>query len=315
MTKKISITDTAQWLRDNDSYLIITHRKPDGDAIGSAAALARTLRKLGKNAALYNNPEITDKYMPFAEKYIAGDSYEYSTVITVDTASLSQFALGAERFHDAVDLAIDHHLSNSGYAEMSCVEDYSACGEIILEIVLLLNDLDKETADCLYTAVSTDTGCFAYGNTNAATFDAAAKLAAAGADISALNKLLFRTKRKSRAMLEGSLYSNMRYYFDNRVAVAVITMKMREEMGLTEDDLDNVPAIPVEIEGVEAGVTIKELPDEIKISLRTGDSVDACAVCAIFGGGGHKQAAGCSFYTTISDAEEKIVEALGKVLD
>ena len=78
-------------------------------------------------------------------------------------------------------------------------------------VKMLLNDLDKETADCLYTAVSTDTGCFAYGNTNAATFDAAAKLAAAGADISALNKLLFRTKRKSRAMLEGSLYSNMRY--------------------------------------------------------------------------------------------------------
>ncbi len=316
MTKKISITDAAKWLKENDGYLIITHRRPDGDAVGSAAALARTLKKIGKSAALFRNPEITDRYMPFAKEYLADDDYEFSTVITVDTASLSQFPQGAERFYDSVDLAIDHHLSYSGYAAISCVEDFSACGEIILDIaLLLLGGIDKETADCLYTAVSTDTGCFAYGNTNAATFAAAAKIAEAGADIYALNKLLFRTKRKSRATLEGSLYSNMHYYCDNKVAVAVITMKMREEMGLTEDDLDNVPALPVEIEGVEAGVTIKELVDEIKISLRTGESIDAGKVCAEFGGGGHKQAAGCSFYTTIDDAEKRIVEALEKVLN
>ena len=115
--KKISICETAGWLKKWDRYLILTHKRPDGDTIGSASALAKCLRSLGKTACLYANTEITEKYAGFAEGLIAGVGYEYDKIISVDVASVSQFPLGTEDLEDKVDLAIDHHMSNTGFAK------------------------------------------------------------------------------------------------------------------------------------------------------------------------------------------------------
>lgn len=313
--KRLTITETADWLNENDGYLILTHKKPDGDTVGSAAALAKSLNSIGKTAYLYRNTEITEKYLPFAEGLFAPDGFEYSKVVSVDTASVTQIAAGAESFSEKVDLAIDHHMSNTGYAGLTCVEDRASCGEIICELTLLLcGKIDRDIADCLYTAVSTDTGCFVYGNTTAATLKSAAVIAEAGADLPRLNKMLFRTKKKSRAMLEGTLYSNMHYYFDGKAAVSTITLKLREETGVTEDDLDDIASLPSGIEGVLAGITLKEQVGSVKVSVRTSGPVNANDICAAFGGGGHRQAAGCTINGDLKYAEEKLIETVGKVL-
>lgn len=313
--EKISIKQAAKWLLDNDDFLILTHKRPDGDTVGSAGALVRALRKLGKRSFLYENSEITDKYMPFAQGFFAEEGFEQKKIISVDIASLSQFPLGGEKYRESVDLCIDHHMSNSGFAERICLYDTASCGEIVFDIIMeLAGGMDKDTADCIYTAVSTDTGCFAYANTTANTFRVAGQAVELGADLPRLNKILFRTKTKRRADFDGYTYSNMRYYYDGRMGVNIITMDLRKEMGLTEDDLDDVASIPTGIEGVVAGITIKEQPDGCKISVRTVGDVNANNICAAFGGGGHRQAAGCFIEGSVNEAEEKLIEAVGKEL-
>ena len=315
MLKTITITECADFLRAHDDYLVLTHRRPDGDAVGSGGGLVRILKKLGKTAYLFRNPEITDKYMEFADGLFAPDGYAYKTVVSVDCASVQQLCEGAGVFAESIDLSIDHHASNTQYAKTLCYEDRAACGEIVYGIAAELGtEIDKDTADALYTAVSTDTGCFGYGNVTANSFFVASRLAEAGADIKTLNKVLFKTKTRSRASLDGYLYSTMNYYYDGRVAVAKIGLDVREKLGLTEDDMDSIAALPAEVEGVLAGVTIKEQKGGAKISLRTDGTVNSSDVCAAFGGGGHLQAAGCTIDGTMEEAEAALVREIGKVL-
>lgn len=314
--KQLTITETAAWLKEHDDYLVICHKKPDGDALGSASGLVLLLRKLGKRAYMLNNPETTEKFVPFAAGITAAEDYDFKTVVTVDTASVGQFCIGAEKYADRIDLIIDHHISNTGYGAYRCLEDRAACGEIIYEIACALGmEIDGEIADRLYTAVSTDTGCFAYGNTTSNTLRTAAALADAGADLQTLNKILFRTKTKARAALDGYMYSNIRYYFDERVAVAPLSLEIREKTGVTENDLDDISALPIELEGVKVGVTLKEQSDGgVKVSLRTMDGINASEICASFGGGGHIAAAGCYIEGGMEKAEKLMVDAIGKVL-
>ena len=175
--------------------------------------------------------------------------------------------------------------------------------------------LDAQTADFLYIAISTDTGCFAYGNTTAQTLAAAARLVAAGADNRAINKEFFRTRGKSRIAVEGAVLAGLTFYCGGRIAAIRLTQAMIQKAGATEDDLENIASLPAEIEGVDAGVTLRELaPGRSKISLRTTDAVNASRVCGLFGGGGHVQAAGCTIDAEPLEAQRQIVAALEESL-
>ena len=166
----------------------------------------------------------------------------------------------------------------------------------LLLIELLLGTPDKEEADLLYIAVSTDTGCFCYANTNSDTFRAAARLFDAGAELPRLNKLLFRTKTPERLALEGMVFSSLRSYRDHAINVAVITLDMLRRSGVTEDDCSDLASLAGQVRGNRVSMTVRELsadPPRCKVSLRTDGGVDASQVCALFGGGGHKMASGC----------------------
>ena len=160
----------AEYLQQRDKFLLITHTRPDGDTLGSGGALCCALRRMGKQAYLLKNEEATEKYLPYVGGYFAPVDYEYETVIAVDTADVTMFPKG---FTGKVDLCIDHHGSNSGYAERTFVSPHTAaCGELILEVIeALCGDVSKEEANLLYIAVSTDTGCFQYMNTNSDNVD------------------------------------------------------------------------------------------------------------------------------------------------
>lgn len=311
----MTITEAVAFLHKHDHYLILTHCRPDGDTIGCAAALCALLRSIGKDAALYPNEEITARYANYAAPYIALSSMPCSTIITVDIAARELFPKNAESLRDRVDLAIDHHPSYEGFAKYACVDaSRASCGEIICEMAIVMEKLTPEVALPLYVAVSTDTGCFVYSNTTAHTHRIAALLMDCGIDYRRINKELFRTKSKKRLALEAALLRDMKYFDDGRITVVALPRSLKEELGLDEGDTDDIASLGGLVAGCDCSVTMREAQKgQWKISLRTGDRINANDVCALLGGGGHRAAAGCIVKGKQEKVEEKVLRAIAQV--
>ncbi|MCD8343180.1 MAG: DHH family phosphoesterase [Oscillospiraceae bacterium] len=309
----MTVSEFVDCLRASRSFLLLTHRRPDGDTLCSAAALCSALRRCGKSAALLPNPDITETYAPFVEKYVSGDILPDCTVISVDTAAEHMLTEG---FSGRVDLCVDHHGSNTLYAAKSLVRpDKAACGQVIVEIIeLLCGELTREEANLLYIALSTDTGCFCYANTDAEALRCGAHLLERGAENGRLNKQLFRSASLSRLALEGRVYSTMRSERAGTVSIAVITQKMMDECGATEDDCDDLASLAGKVRGSVVAVTVREIaPGRSKVSVRTNEQVSACEICARFGGGGHPMASGCTIEAEPYAAADMVYAAVCEV--
>jgi len=308
----MQIVDAANQLGQADKILILTHRRPDGDTLGSAAALCLGLQSLGKTAYLLINPEVTEKYTGIVQPLFAPEDFSPAYVVSVDIADLQMFPEPALPYRDGVDLCIDHHMSNKRYAKAECViPEMASCGEIIYEILVGLGvSITREIGVALYTAVSTDTGCFKYSNTTPHTHRVAAAVMETGFDAGELNRVLFDTKTRARIEMEKRIMAQMRFYAGGRIAVCPIYLKDLSETGATENDMDNISAFPRKIEGVDAGVTIKENGDGCKISVRTSKRLNAAAICARLGGGGHVRAAGGFVSAPPEEAERAVLEAI-----
>ena len=307
----LTLNECAELLRQNDRFFLVTHTRPDGDTLCSAAALCSALRRMGKMASLFRNPGVTDSYLPLVESYF-GEPVEGDYVVSVDLADVTMFPRG---WDGHVDLSIDHHPSNPGYADATLVDgSKAACGEIVMALIeLLCGRLSREEANLLYVAVSTDSGCFSYGNTTAETLRAAAHLVDCGAENAPLNKQFFRSYSFARLHLEGMIYASLRSERDHKINIAVVTRRMMEESGATEDDCDDLASLPGKVRGSVVSVTVRELLDgRCKVSLRTNDEVDASALCARFGGGGHKMAAGCTLDCGPEETARRILDAINE---
>ncbi len=302
---------TADFLSRNDNYVILTHRRPDGDTLGSAALLCRGLRKLGKTAFVAENPEITEKYAFLMDGLTGIYRNSGETVISVDVASRNMLP---NIYADCkVTLRLDHHETSDSFTEMEIVEpETAACGEVVYGVLTLMGAvLDEPMADALYTAISTDTGCFRYANTTPDTFLAAAECAKVSKNLPALNRQLFETNSLGRLRVQGYLVENAIFLKDGKIALCPLPKQVEEELGATEDDLDNISSFPRTIEGVKIAATLRQEPGgRVKISVRAVPGYDASAICAKFGGGGHKGAAGCS----MTCAMEQAVDALKKAI-
>lgn len=312
---KITLEEAAELLRSRENVLLITHTRPDGDTLGSAAALCSALRRLGKRSALYPNAGVTAKYLPFVQPYLSADPFTADYTVSVDTADVKLFPEG---FGGQVDLAIDHHPSNTGFAALTLVDPESAaCGEIILELIKLLTGcVTKEEADLLYIAVSTDTGCFQYSNVTAHTHLTAAELLRSGADSARLSRLFFRTFSAARLRLEGYIYSQLISLRGGEINIALVTREMMEKAGVVEDDMDDIASLPGRVMGSRASVTIREKSDgSSKVSLRTVGGLNASKICSLFGGGGHAAAAGAELDCPPDEAAEKLRRAIEAEID
>lgn len=307
--------EAAQFLKDHDDYLILTHKRPDGDTIGCAVGLCHALRSMGKTAWLLPSKGATALFRPYLEGVEAPEDYVPGCVVSVDTASLGLLPQNAQPYRERIDLVIDHHPSNEGFGRENCVEaDKAACGEILYKIVCELGPLTAQIALPLYVAVSTDTGCFVYSNTTPNTHRVAAALMETGIDYKAANKRHFRTKSMKRLRIEAMLLAGMHLYEEGTVVVACVTQDMLRELNATEEDLEDIAAFLGQIEGVRHSVTIRELKGgECKLSLRTAADLNASAVCGLLGGGGHAAAAGCTVSGPPAQAEEAILGAIRQV--
>ena len=305
--------ECAEWLKNHDNILLLTHVRPDGDTLGSASALCSALRRCGKKAALYNNPDITPKYMKYIEQYVDA-GFAYDCVVAVDVAEKHMFPVG---YNGEADACIDHHPSNSHYAENLLLNGSKAsCGEIVLEVIKqLCGNVTAQEASLLYMAVSTDCGCFRYANVTSETFAAASELLQYGAEVQKLNFDLFRQVSRARMTLEGSILSELKYFFDGKVVAATVTRKMMSDAGATENDCDDIAGIPGKVEGCVVSIVIREMGDKkCKVSVRSQKVFDSSALCARFGGGGHKMASGCTIEASPEKTLDMLISAIGEVL-
>lgn len=306
-------SEAAKLFASKDDFLLLTHRNPDGDTVGSAAALCRALRRAGKTAYLFRNDEITAKYRPFAEPYLAPEGYAGRFTVAVDVAAEKLLPTG---FSGKVDFCVDHHPSNTGYAPKSLIAPSKAsCGEIVMQLIKALNgSIEPEEADLLYVAVSTDCGCFVYANTKADTLRAAAELLDCGAHNQELNVRLFRKVSRARMKLEGMIFSGMEYYRRGKISFVTITQDMLRAAGAVEDDLDDISGLAGRAEGAVLSITLREQENgESRISLRSSPEVDCSEICAVFGGGGHAMAAGCTIQSSPEKAKRMLLDVIDEV--
>ena len=308
--KSLTRNETAAFLQQHDHYAIVTHRRPDGDTIGSSALLCLGLRQLGKTAHILSNPEITPKYAHLHKDLTKDMAESGDTIVTVDVASENMLPGCFSTLPFA--LRIDHHGTASSFTPCELVEPkVAACGESVYGVLQMLGvTLDVPMAEALYTAISTDTGCFRYANTTSDTFAAASACAKAGADIFGINQALFETNSLGRLRLQGWLVENAIFLQDRKIVICALPKQIEEALGLTEDDLENISGFPRSIEGVKIAATIRQEGAGVKLSVRAVPGYDAASLCAKFGGGGHKGAAGASMAMSMDEAVKAVIAAL-----
>ena len=312
----ITLEKAAALLLEHDNILILMHKSPDGDTIGSGYALCLALRKAGKKAQAICSDHIPAKYGYITDS-IEPQDFEPDFIVSADIAAPQLFGDKLEVYKDSVDLCIDHHGSNTKFAKYRHVEPNAAsCAEIVARLIPLLGtEIDASIADALFTGISTDTGCFKFRNTSADTFRAAAEMIDRGARNYLISTLMFDTKSKAQLELEKRAIETIDYRMDGKIAIITLTTEMMKSTGADESETEYIVSLPRQIEGVMAGVTIKQKGERLcRISVRASDGVDASEICRLFGGGGHKGAAGCSIEASPEETKELIAEAIEKVI-
>lgn len=313
--KKIDLKAAAAYLTERDDFVLLCHAYPDGDTIGSAVALCLALRKMGKKAYVRCDHDIPDKFLPYTADCFTPEG-EARVAVAVDVADEKLLGPLQAEFAGKVDLCIDHHLTNTEYAEQVCVVDAGANCQNIYHVIRELGvEITPEMADALFLGISTDTGCFRYANVTPETHLIAAELIKAGANAAEINRQMFDTKTRSRTELERQVLDGMEFHFGGKCALVAITNEMRRTSGATDSDMDGISALPRMIEGVSVGITLRERGNgRYKISLRTHEPVNAAKVCGMLGGGGHARAAGCELDGPLENAKAQILQVVKDAL-
>ena len=313
---KIDFNEAVALLKEKDKILILTHANPDGDTIGSGFALLRALRQLGKRVKLRNSDIIPSKYNYLFED-LEDDDFEEEFIVSVDVAEKK--LLGDKLlplYGERVNLSLDHHSTSRLFAEKTYCESESAsaCEVIYLVIKALGAEITKEIANCIFTGMSTDTGCFKYSSVTERTHILAAELISFGAEHFKINERMFDTKTQGSLALYKMCLENLDYFAGGKIASICVTKDMLEKSGTTKSDLDAIKPLTRQIEGVKIGLTVKEEENgKIGVSVRTDEDVDASAICANFGGGGHVRAAGCEFRdVSVKEAQQTVVDYILK---
>lgn len=306
--------ETAQFLLQHDHFAILSHRRPDGDTIGSSAALCRGLRQLGKQAYIIENPEITPRFRWLHQDLTKPQALAGDCIVSVDVAAPGMLPEAFGQYLGRIQLRIDHHGSATSFTDQELVDPESAsCAEIVWDVLRAMGvRADQAIAEAVYVGVSTDTGCFRYANTTAHTFETAADCSRAGAEIYRLNQELFETNTLARLKIQAWMVANMKL-LPNGMAVCAIPMAVEREIGVTEDDMDNVSSFPRTVEGVKMAATLRETAEGAKLSVRAVPSMDATTITRAFGGGGHRGAAGASLKLPLQEAALAVEQEMLKI--
>lgn len=319
-----SYQEIGQAIAVHDSFVILSHVRPDGDAIGSQLALGMALEAAGKKVRLINEDGLPDNlaFLPCSGRIETPPSepLDVEVAIALDTATKPR--LGDRALHAASKaklwINIDHHKSNPGYGDLNHIDSTSpATGQILHQLISALGlPLPAASRDAIYVAVSTDTGSFQYPSTTAATYRMAADLIDAGLDVGGINSLIYDNHPFRRVELMRALLNTLELDCGGSVAHWELTMATREALGLKPEDSEGLIDIIRGIQGVIVAIFFEELPDgKIRVSMRSKDGrVDVCHICMEFGGGGHALAAGIRMAGPLAAARDRVLEAVRKAL-
>jgi len=296
-----------------EDVLILCHRDPDGDTYGCAEAIAAVLEGLGKRARIECPSEF-----PASLSFLHRDHPDFTPrfILAVDIAAVNMLGDGDRRAVH-INLCIDHHPTNPGFADETFLVDYAASGEAVYEVFREMGvQITPYVATALFTALSSDTGGFRFANTTAQTHRYAADLIELGADADLVRRQLFESNSRGRVRVESDALANARYYHGGAIAVISVSVASVTENDVDESELEGLAAEPLKVEGVHIGVTLKEREDgSVRVSVRSdSDEVSAARICSQFHGGGHVRAAGCRVWTTLAEAEPILVAACEREL-
>jgi bifunctional oligoribonuclease and PAP phosphatase NrnA len=313
----------GQVLRENQRFAVLSHVRPDGDALGSQLALGLSLKHLGKDVLIWNEDGMLEKYnfLPRAELLTKppAEPEDVDVAIALDTAIQNRLGITVAAIKSAkVWINIDHHPSNPGYGNIAYIDSHApATGQILFE--LMANQelpIDPAIAENLYVAISTDTGSFQYPNTTARTFEIAGELVRAGVDVGRVSQLTYENYPRRRVELLRDLLGTMRFDANDRVASFGLSLATAKRLGVLPEDNEGLIDHLRAIHGVIVAVFFEELADgKVRVSMRSkSEKVNVCAICEKFGGGGHVLAAGARVRGSLAEVEKKVLEEVCNVV-
>ena len=296
--------------------VLTSHERLDGDGIGSTLALGHVLRSQGIECY-----EVYEPPLPAVFGFLPGAREAHEScddlparyhLVVMDCSELSRAgAIAKELDGKGQVVNIDHHLTNELFGDLNLVQHTaSSCGELIYGILEQAGAaLSPQAAECLYTAILTDTGGFAFHNTTAESLRVCGELVRAGANPTGLSQRIFLSPSVGQLRLQGMALATLRLEEGGRIALIKITEQMFRQSGMGPVDTQGFAELPASIQGVQVGALLKQMPgcDFVKVSLRSRDLVDVCMVAKHFGGGGHAYAAGCELKLPLEQAEEAIL--------
>ena len=320
---KNSIENAIDLIKTNDNIFIVSHISPDGDNMGSSLALMWALEKKNKNVTVLESDLIPDdfKFLPGSDsiKPYNENLGDIDLLIALDCGDEERLGLNKELLERSNKvLNIDHHVSNTNFGDVNVVDpDASATGELVYELVKAMDiSIDKNIAENLYTAISTDTGSFKYDSTTSKTHRIVAELLDTGIDKNKININIYENMSFSKMNLLREAFKTLETFKGKRIATMEVTQDMLSETETSMEDAEGIISFIRNLDTVEVAVLLKERKEKnIKLSLRTKKDVDASKICKIFGGGGHKRAAGCTINEELNRAKELIVKAIEKEME
>ena len=311
--QKLTRAETAEYLQHHDHYVILSHVRPDGDTVGSSAALCLGLRSLGKTAHVLYNPGVTPRYAWLHEGLTTTEVKDTDIVVSTDVASPGMLPEEFKFLLPRVALRIDHHGSATSFSEAELVDaDSASCAEVVWDVLEIMGvKPTPELMDAVYVGLSTDTGCFRFANTTAHTFTVAAKCAQSGARVFELNQKLFETNTLGKLKMQAWIVEHLHLLAEGTMAICAIPKAVEQELGVSSDDMDNISNFPRTVAGVNVAATLREAEGGIvKLSVRAVPGYDATKIAERFGGGGHKGAAGGTMKMTLAQAASAVEAAM-----
>ncbi len=296
-------------------FVLTSHARPDGDAIGSQLAMAYALKALGKSAVCVDKDPAPPQFLPFPGvadiQCVSSVSGEFDAAIVMECGDLSR--TGVAGFEKYFVINIDHHPGNTMYGALNWFDEAAcACGELVYDVIEELQvTLTPEIATHIYVSILTDTGGFHYGNITPRTFEICRRCVAAGANPAAIARTIYDSSTLGRLRLIGGVLNSLELEAGGRLATALISLELLSDTGSTPEDSDGLINMALTVKEIEAVAFFKEIAaDFYRISMRSKGDVDVNLVAKKFGGGGHKNAAGCSIQGAYADVRAKLVPEL-----
>lgn len=313
------VREIGNAIRDHGRFLILSHLRPDGDALGCEIAMGLCLRQLGKDVRVWNEDGVPEnyRYLPHSEmvEKPPPTKHAFDVVIALDCSTFRRLGSGPDAVsHSKLWINIDHHASNERYGDLILIDaDAPATGQILYEFIRKEElPLTYEMADNLYVALSTDTGSFKYPSTTARSFEIAADLVRAGVNVGELSQKMYDSYPRRRIELLRALLNVLQFSCDNRVASFTLTQEMLRKTGARPEDTEGLIDHIRAVQGVIVALFVEELPEgNVRLSMRSKDRrIDVCKISQIFGGGGHPLAAGARMPGPVREAAKKVLQAI-----